>query len=311
MSDVVLIVIYNHQYNKNIDVIEKIYDKKFSNIFHLVPFYNGNKENVIPVYDNSYYFQGYIAQGFKSFFKKEYNHYFFIADDMILNPKINENNYFEYLNLNNNTSFFTEFIHLHKVDYYWPRIEEAFNWSLNIDRIEVERQIPEFDLALKEFQRNGFELKPLRFNQIWPPPKKIAHWIRMYTNSNVIKHLKFTFDYLKNRDKKYNLPYPILGGYSDIFVVNHLSIKNFCHLCGVFASTKLFVELAIPTALVLSSKYIATESDIKLKGKALWTKDELDGLDKYDGKLQNIINHFPSNQLYIHPVKLSKYNTTL
>lgn len=77
MSEVALIVIYNHQYNKNIDSVEKIYKGRFSNIYHLMPFYEGDKANVIPVCENSFYFQGYISQGYNTFFKEKYAHYFF------------------------------------------------------------------------------------------------------------------------------------------------------------------------------------------------------------------------------------------
>jgi len=56
-----LILIYNHRYDKNIEILEKIYSKRFSVIFHLVPFYDGNRDNVIPVYENSYYFEGYAG----------------------------------------------------------------------------------------------------------------------------------------------------------------------------------------------------------------------------------------------------------
>jgi len=110
---VALIIIYNHQYNKNIEILEQIYKGRFSNIYHLVPFYNGEKPNVIAVYENSFYFHGYVAQGFKSYFRKDYAHYFFIADDLILNPIIDETNYTLYLNLNSNSCFLPNFIILH------------------------------------------------------------------------------------------------------------------------------------------------------------------------------------------------------
>ena len=105
MSKVALVVIYNHQYNKNIAVIEKLYENRFSEMYHLVPFYEGNNPNVIPVYVNSFYFQGYISQGLSSFFNKKYEHYFFIGDDLILNPLINENNYKQHMKLDSSTSF--------------------------------------------------------------------------------------------------------------------------------------------------------------------------------------------------------------
>src|ERR1700743_1228199 len=102
MNKVALIIIYNHRYDKNIELLEQIYKSRFSNIYHLIPFYNGNKENVIAVYDNSFYFEGYIAQGLKSYFKEDYTHYFFVADDMVLNPVVNEHNYAEHLKLSAN-----------------------------------------------------------------------------------------------------------------------------------------------------------------------------------------------------------------
>ena len=87
--------------------VERIYKDRFSVIFHLVPFYTGTKRNVIPVYENSYYFQGYVAQGFRHF-EGAYRHYFFIADDMILNPAIDEHNYATLFDLDEASGFLPE-----------------------------------------------------------------------------------------------------------------------------------------------------------------------------------------------------------
>jgi hypothetical protein len=43
-STVALVIIYNHRYDKNIDILESIYANRFSNIFHIVPFYDGDKK---------------------------------------------------------------------------------------------------------------------------------------------------------------------------------------------------------------------------------------------------------------------------
>lgn len=61
---IALLVLYNHRYDKNIPRIEKLYEGKFSHIFHLMPFYDGDHPNVFPVYESSYYFQSYIAQAY-------------------------------------------------------------------------------------------------------------------------------------------------------------------------------------------------------------------------------------------------------
>ncbi len=306
MNKVALVIIYNHQYNKNIEILEYIYKERFSSIYHLVPFYNGVKDNVIPVYENSYYFQGYIAQGLKSFFKKDYNHYFFIADDLILNPIINEKNYKTHLNLTENSCFLPEFISLNKIVNFWPRVVEAFRYTINIAGVEAKNQLPNYDVALASFKKFELEIKPLVFSQLWKTPSSIKDISKI-----IIRDKVYLFRYLlsKTGKKKYNLSYPIVGGYSDIFVVSSDAIKQFCHYCGVFATTKLFVEFGIPTALVLSAEKIVLEKELKLQGKALWTKEDYSILKKHENQLENLLNDFPLNHLYIHAIKLSKWKT--
>jgi len=305
MSKVALVIIFNHQYNKNIDILESIYSKRFSHIYHLVPFYNGDKSNVIPVYESSYYFQGYVAQGLKSYFKEEYTHYFFIADDLLLNPIINESNYAELLKLNKNTCFLPEFTPFHERVEWWPHVLEAYRYTIKNDGVEALNQLPIYENALQSFKKFGLEIKPLRFNQIWKELVSVKDWLRM-----IIKDKFYLIRYFKSKFKnQYNLPYPIIASYSDIFVVNSDAIRQFSHYCGIFATTKLFVEVGLPTALVLSAKEIVTEKDLNLQGKPLWTKDDYKLLEKYGNDLNKLLNDFPLNYLYLHPIKLSSWKT--
>ena len=46
-----LIIIYNHRFDQNIEKLNKIYGERFSKIYHLVPFYDGDLPNVIPVFE--------------------------------------------------------------------------------------------------------------------------------------------------------------------------------------------------------------------------------------------------------------------
>ena len=321
MSDnVALIIIYNHQYNKNIEILEKLYSTRFNNIYHLVPFYNGDKSNVIPVYDCSYYFQGYVAQGFKHFFKDNYVHYIFIADDLILNPSINQNNYAEHFKLNPATCFLPEFITLHHRRFFWPRVSESFHYNINVAGVEAKDQIPDYDSAKRAFKYFGLEVNPLDFNQIWKAPSSIKDWARI-----AIKDTFYLFRRLltKFHKKKYNLSYPLVGSYADIFVVSSDAIKQFCHYCGVFSATKLHVEIAVATAMVLTAKDINTEKELQFQGKALWPDGfyrlnndinpalgDYKELEHHHYNLKNLLNNFPENYLYLHPIKLSKWNTS-
>ena len=82
-----LLVIYNHRFDTNISRINKLYSHRFSNVFHIMPFYDGKEPNVIPVFDSSYCFSGYIAQAYSHLRTLGFTHFFIIADDLILNPQ--------------------------------------------------------------------------------------------------------------------------------------------------------------------------------------------------------------------------------
>lgn len=325
MNKIALIIIYNHRYDKNIEILEKIYKERFSNIYHLIPFYNGHKDNVIPVYENSYYFQGYVAQGFKHFFKEEYTHYLFIADDLLLNPEINEGNYITEFQLNRNTCFLTSFINLSDIpiNKYWPRVNEAFYYKINQLGIEASNELPSYDKALQAFLQFDLKNEALVFDQIWNIRSLFRQGIKF---SKAKKYVKWVILLLKSnfKTRKYYLSYPLLGSYSDIFVVSSKTIERFSHYCGVFAATHLHAELAIPTALVLTSEAIKTEQDLEKRGKALWpdgwmrlygdfsrTEGDYDELKQYDFILKRLMDHFPQNYLYLHPIKLSKWDTHL
>ena len=92
MSKICLSFIFNHQYEKNIPKLREIYGDRFSTIRYLSPFstYNDDQD-VIPIYETSINFQGYIAQSFK-YLPNDCDYYIFCADDLLLNPDFNENN---------------------------------------------------------------------------------------------------------------------------------------------------------------------------------------------------------------------------
>ena len=105
MNKIALLIIYNHRFDRNIESLEEIYGDKFSYIFHIMPFYDGEKKNVISVYASSYHFQSYIAQAYQHIKDFGFTHYFIIADDMILNPSISENSIFEKTGIQPQQSF--------------------------------------------------------------------------------------------------------------------------------------------------------------------------------------------------------------
>ena len=303
---VALIIIYNHRYDRNIEILERIYLSRFSHIYHLMPFYDGNKDNVIPVYDNSFYFQGYVAQGFRQFFHEDYTHYFFIADDMILNPVINENNYTEWFALDDYSCFITNLFSIPTFGY-WAHNRSAAHFN--------------------PFNKRAFKTNGVEISGMLPPKEEVLKKMEALSLKNDgIVYLKNAYGNFFNKwlykakclmedifvyrifyPKK--LDYPIAASYSDIFIIDKFSMSQFSHYCGAFSATRLFVELAIPTAIVFSAKKITTEKNMQLHGRALWTEEDMRILDDFHNDLSLLLKEFPEKYIYLHPIKLSKWNT--
>ena len=322
-NKVALIFIFNHKFDKNIEILEKIYKDRFSHIYHLVPFYKGDKPNVIPVYENSQQFNGYIAQGLKSYFNEEFDHYFFIGDDLILNPAINERNYKQYFKLSAGASFIPEIFNLHNLPnndtlrflpiksvsgrtkkWYWCKIKEFIeNYKHGIKGVENNKEMPSYEVAEEVLKSRGYEIKPVSYFDM--------HGGLLPLSS---ASARFVFN-LSSYFKRFKLNYPVVSSYSDIIIVSKASIKNFSHYCGVFATNKLFVEFAIPTALLLASDEVVTEPKIGKRGDIYWlyTKAEIEkyeaNMQPYNKNLQVLLDKFPEDKLYIHPIKLSKWQT--
>ena len=84
-------------------------------------------------------------------------------------------------------------------------------------------------------------------------------------------------------------------------------MPKFCQISGALAATRLFVELAIPTALAFCSAKIVFNRDIKLREGALWTDEDKKVLDKYENSLTKLLDQYPNDMFYYHPIKLSKW----
>lgn len=311
MAKPCLIIIFNHRYDKNIPILRQIYSPRFSNIYFLVPFYDGDDPFVIPVYESSFYFQSFFAQGFHRFFREEFSHYIFTGDDCLLNPTVNETNYLEQTGLPVDADFIPGFIEFHKLENGgWWHTQKAVDFFKNRRGAEIQRELPSKEEALARFRRHGVSAEPLTGRNIFGT-KKISHlswWqSRLYKEFHLrVKWKKFW------KNGKIEPPYPSVGSYSDMFIIQKETIREFCRYCGVLASVGLFVEIAIPTSLLLSSRKIVQEKDFFLQGKALWLAPEIEAVEKeFNRSLTQLMQGFPSGQLYIHPVKLSKWTNDL
>lgn len=289
-TKVALLVIYNHRYDKNIPRIQTLYASRFSHIFHIVPFYDGNLEgvNVIPVYESSYYFQGYISQAYTHLRGQGFTHYLIIADDLILNPKVDEGNIWETMGVREDECFIPAgLIFFQKLSFYWPHLWDALTYRVKVRGVEIEQTLPDRDFACQRFQAYGIPTGPV-------PIRVLAGHFMNYVKA--IRRIPWSR----------RLDYPLVGCYSDTLFVTEEAMGPFCTYCGAFAATKLFVELAIPTALILASDRVKFNKDLRLHYGALWP-DTIHELDPYHYDLQKLLDSFPEDKFFIHPVKLSKW----
>ena len=319
-----LILVYNHRYDRNIPVLEKVYGGRFSAIYHLVPFYDGPLRNVIPVYENSYRFQGYIAQGYRHYFKEDFERYLFVADDLLLNPDIDENNLEERFGLEPDSGFLTDVFNVHRLDnrrtlrfepyrhrrktqFFWWRLRDLARYKHQVEGLENGGEMPTFAEAEAILQAHNHSIRPLKFTEVYGPPPTLT-WDKTFPRK-VWSYLKS----LRHFRWNYSLAYPAVAAFSDIAIVPKSCIERFAHYCGVFAANGLFVEFALPTALMLSAKKVVTESSIGKRGAIYWTYDKsesdnyAEAMKPYGKDLYRLLQHFPSDRLFIHPIKLSQW----
>lgn len=292
MEKIALLIIYNHRYDKNIPILDKIYEGRFSYVYHVVPFYDGDRENVIAVYESSYYFQNYIAQAYQHIKNMGFTHYFVVADDMIINPGLNETNLFEQLEISTTDCYIPRIKSFSQMKNFWRWTTDALTYKVEQRGVEVKNVLPSKADAQRLFDQHHVSTDSVPFCSMFT-----TNFAEFY--KRVVRKMPFCL----------RLNYPLAAGYADIFLLTQAEMPKFCQYCGAFAATRLFVEIAVPTAMILTAGTIKQDGDVKLKRGDVWRE----GVDKlkqrYNCDLDNLIENYPKDTLYIHPVKLSQWKS--
>ena len=296
-TKIALLVIYNHRYDKNISRINEIYANRFSNIYHIMPFYDGDIENVIPVYDSSFQFQGYISQAFQHLKNKGFSHFVCVADDMVINPRLNEQNFFQLSGIDEDACFVHELRDLRDVRRRWFHIGNAIRFSIFNRGLEIDAILPTREEALNAFQKHNI---PTRLVPEWPYQS-----LRRRVRETLLKYRKILYYRILQR---LYFSYPLVGGYSDMIVVPNTVMPKFCQYCGAFSAARLFVEIAIPTSMILCSEKVQTIQEIRMKDSLILPRNkDRDFLPKFNHSYDQLVSAFPEDMLYIHPIKLSQW----
>ena len=308
-NNVCLVIIFNHRYDKNLPLLRKIYGERFSNIRFLMPFYDGSDSDVIPVYESSWQFQGYLIQAYENLKDIPCSHYLFIGDDLIIKPDFNEKNFVDMTNMQDKKF-------LCKI----PRLLNSpgvFRWSWTIDSSK-----PFYIGGAKSYGSSLYSYGEAmtKFNDFFGVKYKETYDEAFFGDPNVPgRNLWYTwnnaeeFSHVVEEFKKTNrnslkIPYPMAfgGGNGDIFCIRKDNLFEFSRLCGIFSAMNMFVEIAIPTAAVLMFKRDEVEFFPREVLRFFWSGNDRKAFaEKYDLDFNRLYSEWDEKIFGIHPVKLS------
>lgn len=260
-----------------------------------MPYYDGNDPDVIPVYESSAQFQGFLIQSYEKLKEVDADYYLFVADDMIINPAFNENNILNCLKMNGKAFGICTFRELNTPkNFEWMHARyssKAFlqNWT------EWKNNLPSYSDALMDFcDFFGHEYK-----EIYEP----SFFGNAYNGSQYDAFVKMNGNSL-------NIPYPMAGGYSDVFMIQKDWLYQFSRINGIFASMNLFVEIAIPTATVLLLKKETVtflDQNDHFYAKVMWNDDRAEYIENTEHNYESLKKSWDPNCMFIHPIKLSTW----
>ena len=306
------VYLFNHRYEQNIEKLERLYEDRFSTRKYIMPFSSRDDGQIARVYETSWNFSGHIAQAGRSIFVPGTTHYVFIADDLILNPRLNEANLLEALSVGAGDGYIKSVASIDTMRYHWWR---ALLETMNLDGREAgfdwRSEVPAAAEAQAKFEAFGITFSAQR-----PRSMRELRWTA--TRFPRILGAGSMLRYARKRTS-----YPLIYGYSDFIVVPAAAMERFVHYCGVFAALNCFAEVAVPTALALACETLVTElqpnehfeeparrcSHVRYKGLELWGDKAITAFSApFERRFDRLIAGFPETLLYVHPVKLSRFN---
>lgn len=303
MESVCLVFIFNHKYEQNIEKLRRIYKNRFSTMRFIVPFYNGNPDKeIISVYESSYYFEGYYIQTLYKLMEIDVDFFLFIADDLILNPHINEANFRDYFGLHGLKKCYLNEINMlnssggigwmHSMYSSLPFFTKGVLWQ---------RELPPYDEAMTRFEQFFGQSYKEKYDEQF-----------FYTGRETDNIAELVQTFYENNKNSFDIPYPMAKGYSDVLIIRKDDLSDFSHMCGIFSSMDVFAEIAIPTSLVLLFRRdeVTHLVDTTYTAKLLWFDYTFFSkvADDYKHDFSAFYNEWNDDWLYVHPIKLSEWD---
>lgn len=316
-----LVIVFNHRFDRNLPRLRDYYAGRFSKVVFLMPFADDLEsimEDVISVHHSSYLFQGFFGEARKRLAKIDCDGYVVAGDDLLLNPALNENNLHEKMGIKPTDGYTKSLASLYDAPLSWSRLRTTFR-AFFADGLEWHRLLPPRDQAMEKSNLYGITHQPLGWRN-FPSPftreglSSLVTALAWFAERNHASRL-FALG-------ETEIPYPAFYGYSDFLIVPGAAWNAFARYCEATAAMQLFVEAALPLAMVLACDHVETElaygtlfdapspvRRLRMKGVELqWNEHDRKTFEtRYQLNLTRLIREFPEDVLYFHPVKLSKW----
>lgn len=300
-------VLFNHPFSKNIPILREVYRERFDDVIFVQPLEKSNDVDVFTSYRGPFCFHGMIVDVARTLLEKRSDYYLFIHDDVFLNPLYDAENLFECLGIPGNGAFIPAVCPIEGDVTSWGWTSSVL-WKLfypknKLSGSGIERPLQFFpdgnkmrEEIMKKYQ---FKFSDVTYDRNVALPESIIFGQNPYSITTERMILDGLFEKAKNSNST-SLPFPFFRGMSDFFAVDAETLEKIIPLLGVMAAAQLFVEVAIPTALIVAANRVKRSIEVGLKVDWRWGT-ERDALD-----FESMAMRFHEDLLFVHPVKLSK-----
>ncbi len=307
-SRVCLVIVFNHRYDGNLPTLDRLFAGRFDAVRYLMPFYEGTRTDVFPVFYSSFQFQGFFMEAWRRLRDGNFTHFVFCADDLVINPRLTAWNICEHLGLGPGDGYIKDLTAASDVPLHWHHLVRGLLAVSNINGVNWQKELPAPADARSNLEAKGFHFR--RFG--W---HTVRGGIDSVTRIPQVLYYLWTRMRARRHEPGFHLlglPYPLLVGYSDLVVVPAAVMENFCRLCSVFAAMGVFVEMALPTALALSCPRVVRQRDTSWKSiDGFEDGSQLAVLEKMgrdcDYHLPRLLERMDADDLYLHPIKFSQW----
>ena len=276
--------------------------------------------DVISVHHGSYLFQGFFGEARHVLAELACDAYVIVGDDLILNVNLDENNIHTKMNLRESHAYIKNLASLYDSPISLSRNRTTYR-AFFPDGFQWENALPSSRDAFVRSGKYPISHKPLGLRN-FPLP-----WTRAGLSS-----LATALSWFLCRDHARRLffhtckavPYPAFYSYSDFLIIPGKEWEPFAKYCEATTAMQMFVEAAIPLAMVLACTRVETEFEYGEKHDALSPRRRMRmrGVElpwqgaarqrfeeSFSMDFDKLVDGFDSETLYYHPVKLSRWRT--